>query len=400
MNRAPERLQKITLRFALPAILAFFAPGVARAAATPPQLAISPEATERLRKAGLDAKDPNLGAKLRSLAGPASSAYARSHVLSFTARSHTAVRPQRFSRAAAASVAGSPSPGPKITIPGHGTIAKSYDINASPNASPLPLGANPKFSSGNYLFLVMTDQKIADPSNVSTAVSFGCSANPGVYVATDGWAADDPMIPGLQKLSFSNGSYPYYVSVNINWLWIGQPRPAQMTLSFPNVVTAPYQVTLQPDTETATISVTVDHVPQVTGVGTFGAWGSTNISNANAKLGAPGTARVGTGAGNWQTQTTGDDLIGVGVALGPGWKVVSAVVKSAMSVAAPQDLTPENPWRGAAVTLPPSASDLRTAVHWHYDGIDSLDYTLEWTLSGPMGQRPLLTMAKNGSCDQ
>jgi hypothetical protein len=52
------------------------------------------------------------------------------------------------------------------------------------------------------------------------------------------------------------------------------------------------------------------------------------------------------------------------------------------------------------VTTPPAGNDLRTAVHWHYSGIDSLDYTVEWTLSGPLGQRPLLTMAKYGSCDQ
>jgi hypothetical protein len=398
MNRTPSFLQKVNLRFALPAILAFFAPGAAHAAATPPQSSISPEAAERLRKAGLDAKDPNLGAKLRSLAGPASSAYARSHVLSFAARSHAAVRSQLFSRAAAASVAGAPSPALKITTPGHGTIVADYDLRAQGAAS--PLGANPKISSGSYVFLVTTDQaqKIVGLFNVSTSLSYACSVTPDPHVDAVGWAADDPVLPGLQKLSFSNPLYPYYVRVHIDMLSIGQPRPAQMTLSFPNVVAAPYQVTLQPDAETATISVTVDHVPQVTGVGSVDPWGSTNLSNANATLGESGSARVG--VGNWQTVTGGNDLIGVGVSLAPGWKVVSAVVKSAMSVMAPEDLSPDNKWRGAKVTTPPSGSDLRTAVSWHYDGIDSLDYTLEWTLSGPMGQRPLLTMAKHGDCDQ
>jgi hypothetical protein len=87
------------------------------------------------------------------------------------------------------------------------------------------------------------------------------------------------------------------------------------------------------------------------------------------------------------------------VQLAPGWKVTSTTIKSAVSATAPQDLSPDNTWRGASVTTTPQGSDLRSAVHWHYSGIDSLDYTMEWQLSGPAGQRPLLTMAKNGSCD-
>ena len=234
-------------------------------------------------------------------------------------------------------------------------------------------------------------------SNASTSLNYGCSAK--FIVISRAAAADDPNFTyGLQKLSPSNGSYPYYVDVEFSTLPIGQPRKTQMTFSFENVVTAPYQVTLQPDMGTATISVTIDHVPEVTGIGVVYPWGSTNLSNANAKLGSPSTQRVG--AGNWQTQTSGDDLLGVGVGLGQGWKVVSTAVKSAMSATSPLDLSPDNTWRGATVTTPPSGSDLRTAVHFHYSGIDSLDYTLEWTLSGPMGQRPILTLAKYGDCDQ
>ena len=105
------------------------------------------------------------------------------------------------------------------------------------------------------------------------------------------------------------------------------------------------------------------------------------------------------GAGNWLTQTTGEDLVGVGGQLGQGWKVTSTTIKSAVSAAAPTDLSPDNTWRGATVTTAPQGTDLRTAIHWHYSGIDSLDYTVEWQLTGPLGQRPLTTVTKYGSCD-
>ncbi|MGA7989882.1 MAG: hypothetical protein WCC53_00465, partial [Thermoanaerobaculia bacterium] len=77
MSRVPQRLTRISLRCALPAILAsldmnaFAAPVTtakkpqastpppAAALAMPAGAAVSPAAAERLRKAGLDPKDPN-----------------------------------------------------------------------------------------------------------------------------------------------------------------------------------------------------------------------------------------------------------------------------------------------------------------------------------------------------
>ncbi|MGA7990832.1 MAG: hypothetical protein WCC53_05315, partial [Thermoanaerobaculia bacterium] len=334
----------------------------------------------------------------------ASAGYARSHVMSSTAGPARTGRAHRVAPGGPASAAGTRALA--LGMPVTGNVVEAYDD------TPTALGANPQISSrhgktwpGRYHFLVRTSQKIAvkggpmfSLGNVS--LSYGCSATLGVLWTTAA-AADDPNFiggEGLQKLSPSNGSYPYYADVDFSYLPIGQPRSAQLTLSFENVVTAPFQVTLEPDLGTATVSVTIDHTPQVTGVGLVYPWGSTNLSNANTKLGSASTQRVG--GGDWQTQTTGDDLVGVAVSLGQGWKVTSTAVKSAMSATSPQDLSPDNTWRGAAVTTAPSGNDLRTAVHWHYSGIDSLDYTLEWQLAGPMGQRPLLTMAKYGSCDQ
>src|SRR5262249_45136559 len=148
-------------------------------------------------------------------------------------------------------------------------------------------------------------------------------------ILTDAAAADDPNFSyGLQKLSPSNGSYPYYVSVDFQNLPIGQKRQAQATIAFENA-TANTTLTLEPTPGTVTLSITIDHSPGVTGVGNVYPWGSTNIAGSNAKLGSPSTARVG--GGDWQTQTAGDDLIGVSVALGPGWKVATTKISSAVS---------------------------------------------------------------------
>jgi hypothetical protein len=378
-------------------------PGPAAALALPAGAAVSPEAAERLRKAGLDPKDPNLGAKLRSLAAGASAGYARTHVMSSTAASSGGAGSAKRS-IAPKGASGGASSAPFSGLPVPGTIVAAYEALGAPLFGNRPISAqSSKNFPGLYHFLVRTNKKIAVKSgptfsDASASLSYGCSAalDPIHAMAA---AADDPNFQmGLPSVPPSGGSYSYYVTVQFPSLPVGQARSAQLTLSFENVATAPYGVTLLPDMGTATVSVTIDQVPQVTGVGSVSPWGSTNLSNANAKLASSSTPRVG--AGNWQTQTSGDDLVGVSVGLGPGWTVTSTAVKSAMSGTSPQDLSPDNAWRGAAVTMPPSGSDLRTAVHWHYSGIDSLTYTVEWHLAGPMGQRPLLTMAKYGSCDQ
>ena len=81
------------------------------------------------------------------------------------------------------------------------------------------------------------------------------------------------------------------------------------------------------------------------------------------------------------------------------FSATSTVIKSALSATRPQDLAPDDAGRGARVTQTPPPGTLRTGVTWHYSGIDSLDYTIEWTLTGPAGQRPIMTMTKHDSCD-
>jgi hypothetical protein len=183
---------------------------------------------------------------------------------------------------------------------------------------------------------------------------------------------------------------PYaYVNVAMGTLPVGHQQPAQVSLSWGNVTVAPFSVVLDPDAGSATIDITLTSTPAV-------ATNNYGLGASNAAFEYPGTARVG--SGDWSKQTSGDDLIGASIMLEPGWKVTGGSIISANSTTSPSDFSPDNIWRGASVTTPPS-SDMRTIVHWHYSGIDSLSYTLEWTLTGPMGQRPFPTMAKIGSCD-
>jgi hypothetical protein len=413
MSYTPSRPSTL----AAAAILAFLSGGASRLAGAPvaplagqkpPAVmaagaAVPPEVVERLRKAGLDAKDPNLGGKLKTLAASTGQAFVRSHVMSSTAKSRSAT----LKRAAVSGGGIGRSPTNlrlASALPVPGVVDGVYDDSQAFLPSPSQISsAHGHTWPGRYFFLVETKKKIAVKGGPTfsignIALNYGCSAQLGVNFTTAA-AGDDPNFSGegVPSRPPANGSYYYWVSVDFSELPVGQPRKTQATILFENVA-APVSLLLQPTQGTVTLSVTIDHSPKLTGAGIVYPWGSTGLAGSNAQLGSAGTARVG--PGDWQTQTTGDDLVGVGVALGPGWSVVSTKISGAVSAISPQDLSPDNTWRGASVTTPPAGNDLRTAVHWHYSGIDSLDYTVEWTLAGPMGQRPLLTMAKYGSCDQ
>jgi hypothetical protein len=354
------------------------------------------DAADRLRKVGLDPKDPSFSAKLRSLAGPASAAYTRSQPVSFKPSAPLA-RPQRAGAQRVPAVASSlahlaPSP--------NATVVQVYRSDGYASAPVGGSGPPPTFTEtdGGLVFVVDTDRTIADPSHGSLSVDFGCTSGVSPAPVVEKSVQSDGSYFGVPNSKPVAGHHFYYVYLWMPWITLGQPRPATVTIGFPNVVTAPYPVTVKSRTTTAKLSVKVDYQPQLTNVGTFESWGTANLANANSKLDSPAVARVG--SGNYQVDTKGEDLVGLGVALAPGWKVVSTTVTSAMSAASPQDLSPDNDWRGATVKAKPAGNDLRTIVAYHFNGLDTLDYTLEWTLEGPYGQRPLLTMPKVGTCDQ
>ncbi|PZR63428.1 MAG: hypothetical protein DLM53_01190 [Candidatus Eremiobacter antarcticus] len=279
-------------------------------------------------------------------------------------------------------------------------ILKVYDNHGN------GLGNNPELHKGGwYYFLVSLQQQLCSDQECEVALnpvvnhtytlgdihySLDCVPKAPPYTLQVAWRGDNPVENSGWHLPVLKAVPPAaYVYAIVGTLPVGHQQPAQVSLSWGNVNTAAFSVVLDPDTGSATMDLTILATPAVS-TNTYG------IGASNATLEYPTTTRVG--SGDWSHQTSGDDLIGVSVALEPGWTVTSAKITSANSTTTPTDYSPDNTWRGASVTTAPT-SDMRTAVHWHYSGIDSLAYTLEWNLTGPVGQRPISTLAKSGSCD-
>ncbi len=378
------------ISFAAPVAATKGPPLLEKRVAMPP-----PDVVERLRKVGLDAKDPGFSSKLKTLAAQGGPVYVRSHVLSNTP---TALRKpvvrSPFPNTGATSTYRNRVREAKILAPLKGTLYyqawdaghNAVDLNATAVSSPL-----------GYAFLVVTDKPVAISGQGSVSVALGCA---GVTLTESAIvvAGDDPSFKGTAWEWPSAGPiHPYYVwPAYFPPFPIGQERWGTITASFDNV-TASATGAFLPTQGTVTIDVTVDHSPAAIGFGSVSPWGPTGLTASNATLKDPGTPRVG--SGDWTATTQGNDTVGDGVQVGPGWKVTAVAVKNALSASAPQDTSPDNSWRGAKVTLQPQAGTLRTGVAWHYSGVDTLDYTVEWTLTGPLGRRPLLTMAKHDSCE-
>jgi len=143
--------------------------------------------------------------------------------------------------------------------------------------------------------------------------------------------------------------------------------------------------------QAVTITMTIDAQPPHLPANDFG------ITAANAKLGGSGP-RASTGE-PW-TSTSGEDTIGLGVNLGAGYQVTETKITSAQSQLDPPGAnSPENAYRFARIKTKPDGGRLQTVVDWMYGAGESLTYTIEWKLSGPMGQRPLSTMPSAGPCD-
>ncbi len=340
------------------------------------KLTLPPNALEHLGPSGLDPKDPAFAVKLKALASPASASL-RGRVAPRT------TQPAAVKLPAAAGLAA------KVGAPVSATLQRAQ----TENGAPLGWGTAVKASPGAYYLLFETPQKVSVPpgpafGGASMTFDWGCSASVPYYAVVA--SADDPNLwPGLSKVAPANGKWSYWVKFGVGTLPIGRKRTAPTHVSFGSANAASFPLDYQADVATYFVTALVTHAPELVAPGA-------GFDANHAKLANPGAARVG--AGNWQVQTQGDDLLGVGVALAPGAKVTATAIKSALSAVSPQDLTPDNSWRGATVTAPPAGSDLRTGVRWHFSGIDTLDYVLEWTIEAPLGQRPLLTMPKPGDC--
>jgi hypothetical protein len=378
------------------------------------KLPVPPDVAERLKKAGLDPSSPTLGAQLKALAARTGPAYVRSHAASTKSlRVGAALKP--------------PPRGPGSPRSEIGNLRTPYTaveggVSAVYADGGAQLGTNPTLSNtppagkwpGLYYYLVMTRAPISisphdtsSPMTGTATLSFGCepvnmeffggtvtSRPVGIAHGDDAWPAD---YHGLPKVASSTGLYYYYIELWLGPLPVAHARPGSVSFSFPNLTVPASGIQVAPDQLTVTIDATVDQSPAFAGAGTVDPWGSTGLGPGNATLEKPGVERVGDGT-NYAAQMQGDDLLGTGLQLGAGWKVTSTRIKSAYSATAPSELAPDDTWRGAVLKQGPQGSDMRTLVHWHYSGIDSLSYTVEWTLTGPAGQRPLMSMAAAGSC--
>jgi hypothetical protein len=139
------------------------------------------------------------------------------------------------------------------------------------------------------------------------------------------------------------------------------------------------------------VSLTIDASPPHVPTNDLG------IQQKDCHLGGSG-ARASTGE-PW-LPTAGEDTLAIGVNLGTGYTVQATEITAAHSqLDGPNYMAPEDPYRYARIKTKPVGNRITTVVEWMYGPAESLTYTIRWTLQGPAGQRPLMTMPLRGSCD-
>lgn len=248
-------------------------------------------------------------------------------------------------------------------------------------------------------FLGYPDPNYSWDHSGTVQITGPCGIN---FTAPHAWAiggdkvsyVNGPYSMNLTNMPDSGGKSYMYVEVAYPGFDLGA-TPLKLTVSvrIASSLTASFSKLAHPQPATAIVDLTIDAAPPFIASNSFG------IGNSNGLFANPGATRLDPGT-NPNASTSGDDVVGLGVNLGAGWSVTSAKVIAVHSVLdAPNDTTPDDSYRGAVVTQPPSSGRLQTGVHWHYGTAESLSYTIEWQLQGPGGQRPLLTMPLGGSCD-
>jgi hypothetical protein len=168
------------------------------------------------------------------------------------------------------------------------------------------------------------------------------------------------------------------------------PHPGTLTFTYAGYV-AQYNLTfteaqLNSELHTLTVGPAPPLLPAANDMG---------LVAAAFALASPTQTRFNGGA----TPMQGTDIIGVGVPLGAGYSVTAQVVTAHSVADIGGDSSPDNQYRGAIATIQPGANRFETVIQWHIGPGDSLQYTVQWTFTGPLGQRPLLTMPLRGPCD-
>jgi hypothetical protein len=208
------------------------------------------------------------------------------------------------------------------------------------------------------------------------------------------WRADDPVITNIiPALSPSDGNY-----VALFWpldltdfvlLPLGaHSHMAMIGLTYLDATLAPFPLPVTAAIAPQTFDVTVaNQAPFITATD-FG------VSPANSTFAQATVTRVNLG----DTPMTGTDILASGIAIGAGYTASAKVVAASSIADVGGDTSPDNQYRGAVATSP-SGGRLQTSVAWHIGPGDSLTYLLEWTLTGPYGQRALQTLPLGGPCD-
>jgi hypothetical protein len=331
---------------------------------------LPPGLEQRLKSAGLDAGDPQLSTKLKGR--------------------HDAFR--RLAKNAGGTVTAQPMSAkrtvhPPAAAPTPGlTLQRTVTPSGPPSLEILQASASPWEVSGR---LKVRSPKTLAPSDVKYQLSGPCGLNGGgtLWKEDGAWVCCFYDEQGSEFMNLSSGYHGGDV-----WKLGGTGRTVTLTFSSPGLPSATKTFeNVVGSYQQVKVTLVVDSAPPFLGSNQAG------IQASNANFGGSG-ARSNDGA-PW-VATNGQDTLGLGIFLGKGYSVTDTKIVSAHSkLDAPGSTAAENAYRYAKIKTKPDAGRLQTVVDWMYGPGESLSYTIEWTLTGPMGQRPLTTMPLSGDCD-
>jgi hypothetical protein len=321
---------------------------------TQPAARLAPARAARLKAAGLDPADAQLGAKLAALAARRAGAFRA------TARS----RPFSFKTVKAAYLARfNPSASLRSGIrlaPGTGGASAAPAISA---ADPLKPG----------WWQAVQGRNLTGKSVTVTVSSQWCTVTVGDY-------SDNPTQIAFQTPEFSFGDNAVH--------------PATIYATLDGTRTNAFQTTYQdvfgnwgPQ---SMVAADVPHLSNDDGL---------SLTEGTSVLYSTPGPRISTDP--FATQGgSGEDVLGRGVFVVNGWHVSAQILSAQSYMDAPGYATPADSNRGATITVAPQNGRMETHVRWFYQPGESISYTVQWSFNGPLGLRPLSTMPKQSTeCD-
>jgi hypothetical protein len=366
-------------------------------AAAQPFAAISDKAALRLRAVGLDPNAPNFGALLR-----ARLAAVQRIVPIKQMRPLDAFRARYASRIPALlkyGLPGTAGAAPNRNLPqlGHGlsnggSLPNLQDLGMFDLISPLTTGTG-TITSVDTITIPGMDLWWLGPSNTTLPAIYDNSATATIDVPACNYSGKLGASFFQQQYPFASGSFSNIWPTNLSVLPALGATPRSGSITFQMAGAVPLTSTKYTFAMMASptdYQVGIGNAPPfISGTNALG------LLPSNSTFGQASVTRFNGGS----SDMTGDDNLGQGIALGAGY-TGSATVVSATSVADVNgNSPPDNGYRGASVTIQPQSGRLQTQVHWHISPGDSLQYVVDWTLTGAAGQRAVSTMPLGGPCD-